>query len=281
MANYIVWGTGQVAEYWYEIFPNSDLLKENTIVAFCDSSLEKQGGYFHGYPIIAPQALDKVDYDYISIWVGGQREQIAKYIVEELNIPEEKIADIFAPFTERLCAKYAENTDEEMVDMLRKVRAYPRPSPYYFEFAQPHDDLEVFDDAVAGLSYCMFEGKRMYLSREFTDIYTKSERKYIHRDMWWEQDPNSPHLYEEGDFCVRQGDVIVDVGTCEGNFTLHHIDEIKHAYIFEGDSAWLEALHYTFLPYSDKVTICDRYVGSKDEDGYVRLDTVIQEKVDL
>lgn len=119
----------------------------------------------------------------------------------------------------------------------------------------------------------------MYLkhSYAFKEIDGK---KYV-GDMWWEQDPNSPHLYEKGQVIVEQGDILVDAGVCEGNFTLHNIDKIKKAYLIECDRAWMEALEYTFRPFKNKIQYCDKFLSDHDSSDTICLDTLIDEKVNF
>lgn len=72
----------------------------------------------------------------------------------------------------------------------------------------------------------------------------KENGKRYATNFWFEQDKNSPHLYESGDYYVREGDVIVDAGACEGNFTLHNIDKVSKVYVIECNEEWLEALKW-------------------------------------
>lgn len=281
MADFIIWGTGDVAEYCFEIFPKSSILRENKIIAFVDSDLKKQGREFHGYPIISPDEIRNFQFDFISIWVWWKRKEIEDYIIHKLMLPAESIADIFSPFKNLLFDRYKLCEDEEIKKIIRKVKAFPRPQVYNFDPVSLHKNLEVFSDDSSGLNYIIFENKRMYLSREYQYFFEREGKKYISGDMWEEQDLNSPHLYEENGISVQKEDVIVDAGVCEGNFTLHHIEKVKRAYLFEGDHAWVEALSYTFKPYKDKIIIVDKFLGHVNNNMYTTMDSVVQEKVNF
>ena len=49
-----------------------------------------------------------------------------------------------------------------------------------------------------------------------------------------------PHRYINGDIRVEQGDVIVDAGVQEGNFSLRYIEKASKAYLFECDKRWIK-----------------------------------------
>lgn len=70
-------------------------------------------------------------------------------------------------------------------------------------------------------------------------------------------------------------------GVCEGNFSLHNIDKVSKVYLVECDPNWIEALHYTFAPYKNKVVFCESFLSNKDTDKTITLDSLIKEKVNF
>ena len=73
------------------------------------------------------------------------------------------------------------------------------------------------------------------------------------------------------------GKILLDIGAAEGIFTLNAIEQISHAYLFECDEEWIEALEATFAPWKEKITIVRKYVSDTDEGDYITLDRYFQE----
>ena len=92
-----------------------------------------------------------------------------------------------------------------------------------------------------------------------------------------EQDPDSPHRYLTSEFDVKQGDVIVDVGAAEGNFSLSVIEKASKVYLFEVEKDWIKALEATFEPWKEKVEIVQKYVSDTDNEQSIKLDTFFAE----
>ncbi|GBR74074.1 methyltransferase FkbM family protein [Candidatus Termititenax aidoneus] len=124
-------------------------------------------------------------------------------------------------------------------------------------------------DSSCGLNYVLHENKKMYFPRSWDKSYTQ----YYYSSLLAEQDTASPHLYLTDNFQAQNGDVIVDVGTAEGNFALSVIDKAQKLYLFETDKQWLEALEKTFAPWQDKVTIVNKYVSDRNNANCVTLDS--------
>ena len=280
MEKYIIWGTGNDASTFYYWISGMDILRNSEILCFVDNDMKKQG-MFKGKPVIAPSDVCKYEYDYISIWSTKYEKEIRKQITEELKIPNDKIKDIFAPYKQLLYTKYSDFNEPEIKDILEKMKKQQGLDVFYFERKSNKKKLnEAYYDVDAGLYYIFFEGKRMYLKRSYGYFKEMNGKKYV-GDMWGEQDPNSPHLYEEGSIVVGRDDILVDAGVCEGNFTLHNIDKIKKAYLVECDKEWMEALEYTFRPYKNKIQFCDKFLSNHDSDETICLDTLITDAVNF
>lgn len=222
-----------------------------------------------------------LDYDYITIWSWEYYDEIYHQMINEYHIPSDKIADIFSSYKQKLEEKYLETDDAELKEIVHSIQKDRWLNVYYFEPDRKEEQWnEVFFDEKAQLHYIYFEGKRMYLKRNFHGIEERNGKKYV-GNMYGEQDANSPHKYEEKNVIVEQGDILVDAGVCEGNFSLHHIDKVSKVYLIECDKGWMEALRYTFEPYKDKVVFCEKFLSNTDSEQTIRLDTLVKESVDF
>lgn len=96
-----------------------------------------------------------------------------------------------------------------------------------------------------------------------------------------EQDKQSPHAYMNEQFGVEEGDIVVDVGVAEGNFSLQVIDKVSKIYMIESDKDWIKALEYTFSEYKDKVIIIKKFVSDYTFGSTDTLDNMINEKVNF
>lgn len=142
-----------------------------------------------------------------------------------------------------------------------------------FIFKYKKIDVNVFFSEERKMNYVIHEGKKLF----FPISFTKSQIRGYYVSLLLEQDEKSPHCYTHGSHHLYEGDVLFDIGTAEGIFTLSHIDRISHAYLFEYDSEWIGALEATFEPWKDKVTIVKALVSDKIAESSITLDSFIQE----
>lgn len=113
-----------------------------------------------------------------------------------------------------------------------------------------------YDDSVK-LKYVLIDGKRLF----YPSSYSNRHIQYWFNSVCWEQDKNSPHRYLDSNEELKDA-VLFDCGSAEGNLPIMHIENLKHAYLFEGDSCWLNPLETTFSPWKEKVTVVNRFLGS-------------------
>lgn len=85
----------------------------------------------------------------------------------------------------------------------------------------------------------------------------------------------------QGKHIINDGDVIVDAGVCEGNFILKYINLLSKAYLFEMDPLWQEAISRTFSDEVDKVTVINRSISNRTGGSSIRIDDVIDRKIDF
>lgn len=280
MAKFLIWGTGSRARKNYKIAMYSGIFNNNQLIAFIDNDNSKWGKKIEEFPIIPPFKIENIIYDYICIW-STYKQDILEQMNKVLNIPLEKEQDILKSeqgilksyFINSLSKKYIINKDEEIKKILQNMNQSNNISVYNFLPKFPKKVYEAFYDENAKLYYIYFQNKRLYLKRGY-DFIINDGKKYV-KDIWYEQDPNSPHLYEDGEIKVCYNDILVDAGACEGNFSLFNIDKVKKVYLIEYDSEWIEALKYTFAPYKDKVIFCNKFLSNNDFGNSISLDTLL------
>lgn len=143
---------------------------------------------------------------------------------------------------------------------------------YLFRHDYADFNVKLQYDVNDGLPYVELPDNKRKLY--FRNDMEPEKIKRLFKELIIEQDLRSPHRYFD-DVKELSGKRLLDVGSAEGLITLLAIEELKHAYIFECDEKWIEALNKTFAPYNDKVTIIRKYVGDKDNDECITLDTFV------
>lgn len=271
-----LWGTGKISE---EIIRNCTSLREYEILGFIDNNPEKIGRPFYGWEVFHPDVLEKNIPDKIVILTDAEGE-IKKQIEENYPVclPLAVGKNFF--YQESLVKRYAGTEDTEILELFQYIEKkgldifnYPFTEKYY------NMQIDVFFDEEYQMYYVFHYGKQMYFPKYFDN---EEQVKDYYRFILLEQDMESPHRYLDETFCIEEGNVVVDAGVAEGNFSLENIDKISKLYLIEADIRWIEALKITFREYADKVTIIHAFVSSYDEGSYARLDSLIPEqKVDF
>ena len=181
---------------------------------------------------------------------------------------QEKLSD---NLLKRKILSYMQSNDTE--DDMKEVYTFLRNNPlsvFPYEFIKKykHDNILVYTDKDCGMKYVLHEGKCLY----FKTDWTEEEIQIYYNSLLLEQDTDSPHRYETGNFKVNEGDVVVDLGVAEGNFALSVVERAKQLYLFEADKTWIPVLEKTFAPWKDKVVIVNKYVSDRTTDTEVCLD---------
>ena len=138
-------------------------------------------------------------------------------------------------------------------------------------------DLDVFNisggvNPENGLPYVWHNGHQLYFKRSMSVFIDKA-----YQELCIEQDPRSAHRYVKS-YEELRGRILFDVGAAEANFTLDTIEYVDHAYLFECDEEWIEALEATFAPWKEKVTIVRKYVSDVDDAENITIDTFIRQQ---
>lgn len=272
----VIWGMGNLMKSFID---KKALYKNDTIIAFVDNNPLLWKKSFNNIPIIMPQELQRLNFDYIIICVADYKN-IKEQIVKELKIKQSKIKilkEIENYYKKKLINKYKNSTDTEI---LKEISFYKKNGLSVFGSYSPKlKNYEVFRDENF-YPYIIFEGKRIYYPNTYS--FFRINKKEFVSDIMWEQKENSPHLYIRDKNVIQKGDVIVDAGTCEGNFVIRFIDKISKAYLIESDPLWTECLEKTFYAYKDKVVICNKQLTSYDSDKTITLDSLLKnQKIDF
>ena len=91
----------------------------------------------------------------------------------------------------------------------------------------------------------------------------------------------SPHVYQDANFFVENGDFLLDIGCAEGLFTIANIDKIREGLLFECDSVWGKPLSVTFQPYHDKIRIINKIVSDTTTKNKIRIVDAIRETAEV
>ena len=182
----------------------------------------------------------------------------------------------------KILKHFASLTENEVNDEQREVLRYLDnnpvkifPYPFYDNYSP--EKIEVLFDPQTGMRYVMHERKRLYFKKRWGEKRIKK----AYSDLLREQDLNSPHRYLTESFTIGNDDVIADIGSAEGNFSLSVIEKIKKVYLFEYNKEWIEALKATFAPWAEKVEIINKYVSDYDNGSHIKFDSFYKTKRDI
>jgi hypothetical protein len=160
--------------------------------------------------------------------------------------------------------------NKQIIKYLRNQNDMNIAFPYNFVKKYDSRDIDVYGDELDGMKYVLYENKKLYFPEDWTVNHIRDH----YNGLRVEQDKESPHRYEDGQFRVKNGDVILDVGAAEGIWALSNINEAKRVYLFECEEKWIKALTKTFDPWKEKVVIINKYVSNNNEGGNITLDSL-------
>lgn len=153
-----------------------------------------------------------------------------------------------------------------------KAKSCLTPYPYLWIKEYDKQSITVCIDSENSLPFVIHHGKKLYFGRDMIDHIPA-----MYKGLLIEQDIRSAHRYVDS-YTELTDKVLLDIGAAEAIFTLDTIEYVKHAFLFECDERWLEALVATFAPWKDKVTIVRKYVSDVDDENNVSLDTFFKDK---
>ncbi len=273
----LIWGTGTVAQ---QTFRECKTINQYDIVGFVDNDRSKWGTRLFGvevnsleYLVTNANKADKI------VVLSDSYEEIRQQIMQSFPDLEECIDNKYYFYKKSIIARYENAKDPEISKIIEYLYSHTL-DVFNYEFVDKYIDFnpDIIRDDSNGLLFTMHNGKKMYFSRKYSNV---SDAKRYFKSICVEQDIDSPHRYLAKDFSVKQGDVVIDVGVAEGNFSLDIIDDAKKVYLIEADPLWTEALRYTFGPYRDKVEIIEKYASSYNEGDYATIDSMITDKINF
>lgn len=143
-----------------------------------------------------------------------------------------------------------------------EIQTFPYSFPDKYRTAQ----LELSKDELG--FYSLINQKKMYFKKYWSE---ESCKAYL-KTLFIEQDSDSPHAYCSEIFKPKSDEVLVDVGTAEGFFTLLKLNEVKEVYAFEMDKNWNDVLKISFKNYTDKIKLFAGKLGNSNTNGNFKLD---------
>ncbi len=273
----LIWGTGAVA---VQTLSSCMTVNLYNILGFIDNDKTKWNTEFFGKKVYSPNDLfdQTISADKIVI-LTDSFDEIRNQIVDAFPKLGSVIENKYYFYKRSIVERYNNTNDIEVREILDYLKTHSL-DVFNYEFVEKYSDFVpvVERDDSNGLLYVNYKDKRMYFSRALDTV--ESVRRY-YKSICVEQDLDSPHRYLTKDFCVRKGDHVLDLGVAEGNFSLDIIDQVSMLYLMEADPLWVEALEYTFKPYSEKVKIIKKYATSYCEGDFATIDSVINDKIDL
>nr|WP_305182380.1 FkbM family methyltransferase [uncultured Schaedlerella sp.] len=273
----IIWGVGNIMQ---SHLVKKGLYKYDKITAFVDNNPILWRKSFNGIPIISPYELSSVVFDYVVI-CASDIKNIKKQIIEDLKIDIKKVKtfkEIEEYYTQKIINKYKNSKDDQINKFLSALKK--DGLSVFGNYTPELTDYVVYRDE-EGHPYIIFENKRIYFPDTYQYFKQQDDKEYI-LDIMHEQKKESPHLYLESEEDIPQGAVIVDAGTCEGNFAIRFVDKVSKIFLIESDPAWVECLKRTFKPFGEKIVICDKQLARYDSSTTITLDTLLYgEKVDF
>lgn len=275
MTKIFLWGTGQIAE---DLWKQCETLSQYEILGFIDNDFRKQGEIFKGLNIYSPKILEQCTADYIVI-LSEAYEEIYLQIVNTYPEMGRLIQNKNFFYKESLFKRYKGTTNPEIIKVLKYIEKYGLDI-FNYEFTEKYKNVQIETDYDCSkkMYYIKHAGKYMYFSRALN-----TEKKVIdyYRNILLEQDIHSPHRYITDEFNISKGDVVVDIGAAEGNFSIEIIDKVSKLYIIESDADWIDALKETFKNDREKVVIIQKFISSFDDGKFARLDSLIHEPVNF
>lgn len=237
------------------------------------------GGYFwKNKPIYSPKKLLEIEFDKVIVMSEIHFTVIKEDLIYWYGINAKKIKDHGYLLKLLLIDKYKNTEDLEIKSILEywknnKISIY---SHYIKERMEMHT---VFMDSIENLPYILYEDKKMYFPYNYR--FEEYDGKKVVWDITSDQQLYSPHLYIKDNIKVDKGDIIVDAGVQEGNFSLKYIEKVSKAYLFECDKYWIKPLQKTFEKFKDKVILSNTFLGRFNGGMYSNLDAIVKGKLDF
>lgn len=269
-------------ELWNKVQPLTDNIQ---ITAFLTNNKKLVGQEMDGIHIHYIHDLRYMKYDKILICckIGGDENLFQKInqLVCGYHIDYNVIDEFYWGIVKlKLFYQYRTTKDIELLELINHLKHNYGSiwGPYLKDYTS--QAWPVYWDDTSGYPYIVFENKRMYFPHSYHNFVMNNGQMYV-CDILLEQHTSSPHLYCKDEVIIKDGDVVVDAGVCEGNFSLRYIDLISKLYLVECDPLWEEPLKLTFAPYKEKVVFCNKFLTNFNDDTHITLDQLVTEDVNF
>lgn len=273
---FFLFGVGNIAKSMLNKIP---MIPESIeILGFIDNDSDKWGKEFFGKKIYSPQRLKEVEFDSIVILSDLYYEIIKGNLIYWHNIDAEKIKEVKYFLKIILSEKYKNTKDVEIKEILKYWNTN-EISVYNQYVERGKERHEVKWDCIENMPYIIYEDKRMYFPFDYK--FAEYNGRKVVVDLTADQQIMSPHRYIKDNVEIKSGDIIVDAGVQEGNFSLKYIEKVSKAYLFECDKRWIKPLQKTFEKFKDKVDLCFGVLGQFHGGYYVNMDNTIDGEVDF
>ena len=285
MKKSLIFGTSRiVAMKLKQVFGDEQGLSNRGIIGFVDNV--KLRNTFLGLPVFLPEEVKTSEFDNIVIVSASDPQGVYYRLVHEYGIQHDKIAPEKYLANIKIISDYYNGKiqDAETVQTVHQLETLNNFDIWCGYCPKPREKYEVIWDEECNMPYVIYESKKMYYPREWppeANMNVIDGKEYV-IGVEFEQQPGSPHTYITDDIYVKEGDVVVDAGVCEGNFAIKYIDKVSKLYLIECDPLWVEALKMTFRDYMDKVVICQKFLGGTNNDKTITLDKlIVNDRVDF
>ncbi len=275
MEKILIWGTGVIAE---QVLGQCDIFGQYNVMGFIDNNADKRGKTFYEREIFTADILRKMKPDRIVILTVRYKE-IEEQIRNEFPELMASVEEMNFFYKQTVIKRYRDSCEPEIIRILEHLWKNDL-QVFNYDFVKKYNEMcfRIEMDESCGMYFVRHGGKRLYFSKA---IKSTVEAADYYRGVLMEQDKESPHKYTDENFGIEKGNVVVDIGVAEGNFSLQVIDRVSRLYIIESDDGWIEALRETFRDYKEKVIIIQKFVTSVDEGKYATLDSLIEEPVNF
>ena len=282
-----IWGGGGLsdrilssAEKSFADLYNNDLFQIDGII---DNDSSKWGMLFHGKNIISPQQAIDTGFDCIIVLIENE-DDVINQVRYGYGISKDRIKGKLELLRLLLLLKYQNAEDSDIKATTKWLSE--NDICLYSNWLPKRELKEIHWDGSINLPYVFFEdvlgkNRRMYFPWQISRDFVVKEGKQYYYDMGWEQQATSPHLYTYSEHDVREGDVVIDGGVCEGNFSLKYAPIVKKLYMFEPNLLWDKANYYTFQEFENKITRINRMLSKRTTDTTVAIDDLGIDRLDF
>ena len=285
MKRILIYGADNLTHRFLETaFKDVRILSDYGIIGFIDNDMARAKSTFLGLPVFSIADVKRMEFDKIVIANSGNFGLLYEMLAYGYGFGNDKVSGPNYLINTKIVVDFKNgrrgNDDPDMEQTVRQIEAADDFDIWCGYCPKPMEKYEVHWDDEFNFPYVMFEGKRMYYAPN-TKFIVEDEKQYMH-GIEFEQQEGSPHTYITDDIYIKEGDVVVDAGVCEGNFAIKYIEKVSKLYLIECDPGWLDPLTLTFRDYLDKVVFCTKFLGNANDEKTITLDKLVgDDRVDF